>query len=339
MCDEITLNNVRNFSPFYGFHRKEHQFLKIFLFNPRHIRKAAAMVQNGVILNRVFHPHESHVPYVQQFMIDYNIYGMSFVHVPIEILKFRKSTEDEILDCDDSQMLDFKKAPKISSTTLEVDIAATFILNRFQIGAKSADNNSNPGIESIWQDERSRRNKLQEDNVDVPVLEPPPFEVRNDAKLSDSHLFYKSALEKKILDSQADLTLNETTNLTIMTTQSSHNTSKKSAFNLKKFLENSVYPEECSPASTLTNASLIQDHLLSGSSFHTSISLKPREIPCSQLSDSVFFDDTIVDEDILEALSQTQSQNVLNLSCRFWFSLFVKLIYMHFLNFSKRSRC
>lgn len=278
------------------------------MFNPRHVRKAAAMVQNGVILNKVFHPHESHVPYVQQFMIDYNLYGMSFVHVPVEILKFRKASEDEILNYGLSQILDFEKAPKVSSTTLELDIAATFILNRFEIGSKTADNNSNPGIEAIWQDERSRRNKLSEENVDVPVLEPPPFEMRSDIQLSDSHVFYKAALEKKILDSQADLTLNETTNLTIMTTQSSHSTnSKKSAFNLKKFLENSVYPEECTPQSTLTNASLIQDHFSSGSSFHTSAILKPQEIPCSQLSDSVFFDDTIVDEDILLALSQTHN--------------------------------
>ncbi|KAL5288058.1 REV3L family protein [Megaselia abdita] len=313
--------------PFYGFHRKEHQFLKIFMFNPRHVRKAAAMVQNGVILNKVFHPHEAHVPYVQQFMIDYNLYGMSFVHVPREILKYRKSTEDEILNYDSSQILDFNKAQKVSSTALEMDIAATFILNRFQIGSKSADNNSNPGIESIWQDERSRRKKLTEENIEVPLLEPPPFEIRTDIKLSDSHVFYKSALEKKILDSPADLTLNETTNLTIMNSQSSlgqlshninvsHNqshTSKKSAFNLKKYLENSVYPEECTPESNLTNASFIQDHLSSGSSFHTSALLKPQEIPSSQLSDSVFFDDTIVDEDILMALSQTQSQN-LNMS-------------------------
>lgn len=288
------------------------------------------MVQNGVILNKVFHPHESHVPYVQQFMIDHNLYGMSFVHVPVEILKFRKASEDEILNYGPSQILDCEKAPKVSSTTFELDIAATFILNRFQIGSKTADNNSNPGIEAIWQDERSRRNKLTEENVDVPVLEPPPFEMRSDIKLSDSHIFYKAALEKKILDSQGDLSLNETTNLTIMTTQSSHSTSKKSAFNLKKFLENSVYPEECTPQSTLTNASLIQDHFSSGSSFHTSAILKPRqEIPCSQLSDSVFFDETIVDEDMLLALSQTQSQvhNVSRKLVRFIFRKFSSIRY------------
>jgi len=28
-------------------------------------------------------------------MIDYNLYGMSYVHVPLEVLKFRRNHEDE----------------------------------------------------------------------------------------------------------------------------------------------------------------------------------------------------------------------------------------------------
>lgn len=299
------------------------------MFNPRHIRKAASMVQNGIILNRVFHPHESHVPYVQQFMIDYNLYGMSFVHVPIEVLKFRKSSEDEVINfpTNPSQILDFNKVQKVSLSSLELDIAATFILNRFQIGSKSADNNSNPGIEAIWQDERNRRNKLSEENGNVPPLEPPPFEIRNDAKITDSHIFYKTALERKIFDNpSSDQTLNETTNLTILGSQSqASNVSKKSAFNLKKFMENSVYPEECTPESKLTNASFIHDHLSSTSTFHTSGFVKSEKLPESQLSDSVFFDDTIVDEEMILALSQSQSQK-LNLSCEYFLNIFVDVL-------------
>lgn len=28
-------------------------------------------------------------------MIDYNLYGMSYLHVPMEVLKFRRSNEDD----------------------------------------------------------------------------------------------------------------------------------------------------------------------------------------------------------------------------------------------------
>ena len=65
------------------------------MFNPRFVRRAANLLQNGAILNKSFHPHESHVPYILQFMIDYNLYGMSFVHIPLEVVKFRRNDEDE----------------------------------------------------------------------------------------------------------------------------------------------------------------------------------------------------------------------------------------------------
>lgn len=90
-----SIEHLNVFRPFYGYHRTDHQFLKIYMFNPRFIRRAANLLQNGAILNKVFHPHESHVPYILQFMIDYNLYGMSFLHVPQEVVKFRRKSENE----------------------------------------------------------------------------------------------------------------------------------------------------------------------------------------------------------------------------------------------------
>lgn len=78
-------------SPFYGYHHKEHQFLKIYLYNPLFVRRAANLFQNGAILGKVYQPHESHVPFSLQFLIDYNLYGMSFLHVPAEAVRHRKS--------------------------------------------------------------------------------------------------------------------------------------------------------------------------------------------------------------------------------------------------------
>lgn len=69
----------------------EHQYLKIFLYNPMLIKRAASLFQNGAILGKIFQPHESHVPYVLQFLIDYNLYGMSFLYVPSEVVRFRPS--------------------------------------------------------------------------------------------------------------------------------------------------------------------------------------------------------------------------------------------------------
>ncbi|KAG7168014.1 DNA polymerase zeta catalytic subunit-like 1, partial [Homarus americanus] len=44
---------------------------------------------NGVINNKVYQPHESHVPYVLQFLMDHNLHGMNMIH--LATCRFRRS--------------------------------------------------------------------------------------------------------------------------------------------------------------------------------------------------------------------------------------------------------
>uniref|UniRef100_A0A0E0LPJ7 DNA polymerase zeta catalytic subunit n=1 Tax=Oryza punctata TaxID=4537 RepID=A0A0E0LPJ7_ORYPU len=48
---------------------------------------------DGAVLNRVFQPYESHIPYLLHFLIDYNLYGMGYVHVTD--FKFRPPLPDD----------------------------------------------------------------------------------------------------------------------------------------------------------------------------------------------------------------------------------------------------
>lgn len=165
-----------NCRPFYGYHQTEHKFLKIFLYNPAFIRRVANLLQNGTVLGRVFQPHESHVPYILQFMIDYNLYGMSFLYIPNKLVHYRQKTydrnnefsingdtkiEDEILQAiDENQILD-RKIDRMSTSKQEIDISAAVILNRFQISMNDEENeHANPGIAFLWSDERGRRSKM-----------------------------------------------------------------------------------------------------------------------------------------------------------------------------------
>jgi DNA polymerase zeta len=50
------------------------------------------MFQSGAILNKMYQAHEAHIPYILQFMIDYNLYGMNLVN--IENVKFRRDPEN-----------------------------------------------------------------------------------------------------------------------------------------------------------------------------------------------------------------------------------------------------
>lgn len=65
----------------YGYHKRQHQFLKIHFYNPLILKKACTLLQNGTVLNKIYQPHEAHIPYILQFMIDYNLHGMSFINV------------------------------------------------------------------------------------------------------------------------------------------------------------------------------------------------------------------------------------------------------------------
>lgn len=79
--------------PFYGYHKSEHLYLKIYMYNPAFIKRAANLLQNGAILGRVNQPHESHLPYILQFLIDYNLYGMSFLHAPKAMVFHRQNID------------------------------------------------------------------------------------------------------------------------------------------------------------------------------------------------------------------------------------------------------
>lgn len=39
--------------------------------------KDISYLQNAAVFNRVFQPHEAHIPYILQFFIDNNLYGMN----------------------------------------------------------------------------------------------------------------------------------------------------------------------------------------------------------------------------------------------------------------------
>lgn len=44
-------------------------------------------MQNGAVMNTPLQPHESHIPYLLQFFIDYNIYGMDYIELSHAIFK------------------------------------------------------------------------------------------------------------------------------------------------------------------------------------------------------------------------------------------------------------
>ena len=57
----------------YGYHPKQHTFIKIYLYNPFMVKRASDLLQHGAVMNKVLQPHESHCNLVLQFFMDYNL--------------------------------------------------------------------------------------------------------------------------------------------------------------------------------------------------------------------------------------------------------------------------
>ena len=57
----------------YGYHAKQHTFIKIYLYNPFMVKRASDLLQHGAVMNKVLQPHESHTNIVLQFFMDYNL--------------------------------------------------------------------------------------------------------------------------------------------------------------------------------------------------------------------------------------------------------------------------
>ncbi|VVA94379.1 unnamed protein product [Arabis nemorensis] len=72
---------------FYGYHSLEEAFVKIYLYHPHDVARAASLLLAGAVLGKSLQPYESHIPFILQFKVDYNLYGMGHVH--ISKMKFR----------------------------------------------------------------------------------------------------------------------------------------------------------------------------------------------------------------------------------------------------------
>uniref|UniRef100_A0A1B0DQ16 DNA polymerase n=1 Tax=Phlebotomus papatasi TaxID=29031 RepID=A0A1B0DQ16_PHLPP len=258
--------------PFYGYHARDHLFLKVYFYSPAIVKKAASLLQNGAICGRVFQAHESHVPYILQFFIDYNLYGMSFLHAKNESVRFRIEGDPE-------------GVPPMATTSLEMDISASGILNRTS-GRLSGSEHQNPGIAAIWEDELRRRRTMNEE--DLPPIEVPESQDRPRAMPTDSDRSFREVLRRKLANEQSDKSIVESEN--------SVQSGRK--FDLSVLLNNSVYPATCPKNLRLPEALMVPDHVFGRESGFTPV----------EEDDRSFLDSSLINESIVLSL-ENRSQN------------------------------
>ncbi|XP_065057667.1 DNA polymerase zeta catalytic subunit-like isoform X2 [Rhopilema esculentum] len=191
---------VKGFT-FYGFHDEEEHFLKISVYNPNHINMIEELLLNGTIMGRVFQPYEGHIPFLLQFFIDCNLYGMNYIN--LAAVKFRlpvlfvgdfeeslknpsfaspvvnKQRKSQLLSplgspsqtCYETwlpenlsrEMLMPAWVSRQSTCLLEVDAIAADILNKNDVKDSLG---SCPGLVALWQEEKQRR-ILNNESADI----------------------------------------------------------------------------------------------------------------------------------------------------------------------------
>ncbi|CAH8608447.1 unnamed protein product [Heterobilharzia americana] len=188
----------------YGYHDSAKPFIKLYLIDPALVSTCSELLQSGAILNRAFQTYETHIPYLLQFCVDYNLYGMNLLYAGY--FKFRvsnyigfpsllKKSEDlwSPSKFNSKYFLSSNSAPKCTSMELEVDISAWDILNRRDL----QDNLSlNPGLEAMWTEEEMRRASRTNQSEKLPDLptadELLPVEQDIGVDLSGSEIHYLS---------------------------------------------------------------------------------------------------------------------------------------------------
>ena len=312
--------------PFYGYHPRPHSFFKVYLYNPLLVRRASEMLLNGVVMDMKLQPHESHVPYTLQFMMDYEIQGMSFVRLACS--KFRRRSADAPQSPDSEEewlravksapassrffrsgempsevFLDPEQHPPMSTSELELDAVAADILVP-ESGGCEEESGMNPGLKTIWTDERERRSVLGLTNALTPPSSPPRPETSGMA--TDSDDFWAAKLRAKLdkLRSCTDKFLSDPGAST------SRNADPDATCNLNPggslSQKSRVYPVETPEGIVLKKAMSVEAHVPSQLSNSQRGEKRKRsgeedEEEEAERSQMVLIgtDDTIVDEDLL----------------------------------------
>jgi len=129
--------------PFYGYHPRQHNFIKLYFYNYYMLKRASEMLANGGLMNQVLQPHESHVPFELQFMMDYNLQGMNLIHLRHAVFRQEgvKDEYDEIEPFDDLKPPSYGYKKKQEQSQCK-DEQSTTPNNSFLLGTPGSGNRS-----------------------------------------------------------------------------------------------------------------------------------------------------------------------------------------------------
>ena len=213
---------------------------------------------------------------------------MSYLHIPLQFVHVRNAD-------------DKTKFRKRSVSQLEVDFKAIFILNRLAAAEDDSTKAANPGIESLWEDERLRRSAMDLETV------PPLVSMASQKNIcppTESDNFFRTILRDKLAEKT-----NESLSATMMDSTSIEGESSEEIkvikkFNLKNLLDRSAYAAELSQNSSATKSS--QEDVDGSAASQTVSDLENAFLNMSEISEGV---DEAMDVDEAGRLLKTCSDD------------------------------
>ncbi|KAI1176388.1 DNA polymerase family B [Nemania sp. FL0916] len=194
--------------PFYGFYVGYRFYLKIYMLNPIVMTRLSELLQQEVIMNRVFQPYEAHLEYLLQFMTDYNLYGCAYIDAQRVCFRAPVPRHEDDETCPHlwhSQSVsrrfitDDISLPRVSHCSIEVDICVHDILNRHQVEERQlhhdfternhplpADMKLVHSMAGLWRDETLRRKRMMPHSTSGSSPFPPEVLVSMSANPRDS---------------------------------------------------------------------------------------------------------------------------------------------------------
>ncbi len=165
--------------PFYGFHVGYKYYLKIYMLNPKSMKRLADLLRQGAVMKSKFQPYEAHLPFILQWMTDYNLFGCGYVDCDQAFFRgpvpdFEDTSDTCHLWHDRSIPAKFQlrevELPRQSNCQLEVDIMVQDIQNRREIKPRllhhdfierlhptPPDEKLVHSMRELWKDETRRR--------------------------------------------------------------------------------------------------------------------------------------------------------------------------------------
>uniref|UniRef100_A0A915PKT3 DNA polymerase n=1 Tax=Setaria digitata TaxID=48799 RepID=A0A915PKT3_9BILA len=169
---DLAIYDIRSITArsLYGYYKNDENFVQILCYSPVQLKILADALQKEARRNSIFQVYESHVPYILQFFIDHSICGMDLVNfscVKFRVSPLRNFSDLYYRDLTVENIVNNIEivSPLLPTTTADVecDALAKNIINDFLHSTSGI--SYNRGLNYIWQDEKRRYGKMDEEMV------------------------------------------------------------------------------------------------------------------------------------------------------------------------------